>query len=394
MLNASNIEPMLPAEGTYPQLIDLATDLVAKSNMLAGRLHPIVIKSVGNLVRSMNCYYSNLIEGHDTHPLDIEKALSNDFSNDIKKRELQLEAKAHIEVQRKIDFDIFPFSISSDYILWLHHEFCAHLPDDLLIIEDLKTRTKRIVEPGQYRNNFVQVGQHIPPAPDKIPVFITRFIEAYNPQRLTKIQQIIAVAASHHRLLWIHPFLDSNGRVTRLFSHAFLRHIGIGSSLWSISRGLARSVDEYRARLMAADSARHGDLDGRGALSAKELYNFCQFFLECCLDQINYMENLIEPTQLSRRIEIYVKEEIISGRLPKGAEHLLREALITGEIERGQASNITGYQERQARTILNALVSEKLLISDTPKSAVRLNFPISIVERWFPRLYPISTRNT
>src|SRR5690349_12376476 len=95
MSNVSNMEPLLPAEGSSPHLVDLATELVAKSNLLAGRLHPIVINSIGNLVRSMNCYYSNLIEGHDTHPIDIEKALADDFSYDVKKRELQQEAKAH-----------------------------------------------------------------------------------------------------------------------------------------------------------------------------------------------------------------------------------------------------------------------------------------------------------
>ena len=51
----------------------------------------------------MNCYYSNLIEGHDTHPVDIERALKNDYSRDEKKRDLQLEAKAHIIVQQGID---------------------------------------------------------------------------------------------------------------------------------------------------------------------------------------------------------------------------------------------------------------------------------------------------
>ena len=59
--------------------------------------------SLANLVRAMNCYYSNLIEGHDTHPVDIERALKNDYSKDPRKRDLQLEAKAHITVQKWID---------------------------------------------------------------------------------------------------------------------------------------------------------------------------------------------------------------------------------------------------------------------------------------------------
>jgi hypothetical protein len=62
------MEPLLP--GDNKALTDLATDLVAKSNALAGRLHPTIQTGVGDLVRSMNCYYSNLIEGHRTHPVD------------------------------------------------------------------------------------------------------------------------------------------------------------------------------------------------------------------------------------------------------------------------------------------------------------------------------------
>ena len=102
MASPTSMEPMLPEE-QQKDLEDLATDLVAKSNALTGRLHPVVRAGVGNLVRSMNCYYSNLIEGHNTLPVDIERALAGDFAQDKNKRDLQLEARAHIEVQRMID---------------------------------------------------------------------------------------------------------------------------------------------------------------------------------------------------------------------------------------------------------------------------------------------------
>jgi hypothetical protein len=96
------MEPMLPAVGDR-SLEDLAAALIAKSSALTASLNPNVANSLRELVRSMNCYYSNLIEGHKTHPLDIDRALANDLSEEPKKRSLQLEAKAHIEVQRLID---------------------------------------------------------------------------------------------------------------------------------------------------------------------------------------------------------------------------------------------------------------------------------------------------
>ncbi len=88
------MEPMLVEESQLA-LEDAAAKLLADANGLARRMHPVLRESVGTLVRSMNCYYSNLIEGHDTHPRDIDRALANDFSTEPRKRDLQHEALAH-----------------------------------------------------------------------------------------------------------------------------------------------------------------------------------------------------------------------------------------------------------------------------------------------------------
>jgi hypothetical protein len=87
-------------------------------------------------------------------------------------------------------------------------------------------------------------------------------------------------------------------------------------------------------------------------------------------------------------MEIYVEEEIRAGRLPKGSFPLLREALLAGEFERGQAQSLTAYKERMARMVLSALLDRGLLVSTGPRAPVRLGFPISVVDRWFPSLYP------
>ncbi len=383
------MEPMLPTE-SHNELDDLVVELVQKSARLAGMINPIVQKSVGNLVRSINCYYSNLIEGHDTHPWDINRALAQDYSKEPEKRNLQLEAVAHIEVQKMIDEgsapDVSPLSL--EYILWLHKEFCSRLPDELLLVENPDTGEKIKVTPGQLRERSVRVGKHIPPLPENITSFILRFEQAYDPSILTRIKQIIAVAASHHRLLWIHPFLDGNGRVTRMMSYAALLRENIGSYLWSVSRGLARNETEYKKLLMDADNPRENDLDERGSLSEKALLNFCTFFLNICIDQINYMESILEPTELERRMKLYVEDEMSAGRLPKGSFLLLREALYAGEFERGKAPELTGYKERMARTTVSKLVKKGLLVSDTPKGKLKLGFPLDAVDRWFPRLYP------
>lgn len=384
----SSMEPLLPEENAR-DLEDLVGDLLKKSSGLAGRIHNEVATSVGTLVRSMNCYYSNLIEGHNTHPRDIDRALKKDYSADKQKRALQLEATAHIAVQEMIDSERMPEGITSqDALCWIHNEFCSRLPDELLWVENPDTGERIRVKPGKLRTGEVKVGRHFPPIASSLPNFLKRFESAYSPEKLSGIRQVIAVAASHHRLLWIHPFYDGNGRVTRLFSHGYLKHIGVGSSLWSVSRGLARSSDKYKSLLMQADMVRHGDLDGRGNLTAKGLKEFCLYFLETCIDQVDYMTSILEPSDLLIRMEIYIEEEIRSRRLLKGTFPLLREALLAGSFDRGKATVITGYQERQARKVLSSLLEKELLVSDSPRGAVKLGFPIDVVERWFPKLYP------
>jgi Fic family protein len=383
------MEPMLPQDGKSGELNDLAVELVAKSEKLSGQVNPVLQASLGDLVRSMNCYYSNFIEGHNTLPRDIDRALNNKYDTDPKKRNLQMEARAHIEVQRMIDRREWNGDIvSDDFIKWVHKGFCERLPDEMLWIENPNSRERVQVIPGEYRDGEVAVGRHLPISSDAIERFMRRFAEAYNSKRLGKLKSIVAVAASHHRLLWIHPFYDGNGRVTRLFSHAFLQSLGIGNSLWSVSRGLARKKETYKELLMGADLPRRNDLDGRGTLSEESLVDFCKFFLEICIDQIEYMTSLLEPKELLTRMDIYVEEEIRAGRLHKGSMSLLKEALMFGEFDRGKASDITGYQSRQATTVLSQLTTAGLLVSETPRGAVRLGFPIDIVERWFPKLYP------
>lgn len=383
------MSPMMPAEGS-PELENLAVDLVSKASGLASQLPLVVRRNVGDLVRSLNCYYSNLIEGHDTHPRDIDRALIKDFSSNPKKRALQHEAVAHIEIQRLIDHDedIKADVTSVAYIEWLHHEFCKRLPEELLWVESPDTKQSIFVVPGHLRTGHVQVGRHIPPTAEFLSDFLIHFTEAYNPQKLSRVRQVISLGAAHHRLLWIHPFYDGNGRVTRLMSHAALRRYGVGNSLWSVARGLARNIQTYKSLLEAADEPRHGDLDGRGTLSEQALHEFCRFFLTTCIDQIEFMSSLLEPGELLRRIQIYVEEEVRGNRLPKESFSLLREALLSGEVSRGRAAEITGYGERMARKVVSDLLKKGLLKSDSTRSPLTLAFPVHVIERWFPLLYP------
>lgn len=167
---------------------------------------------------------------------------------------------------------------------------------------------------GELGTGFLQVGRHIPPDAEALPRFLDRFAQAYDKKRLSKVRRITALGAAHHRFLRIHSFYDGNGRVARLILHALLQWCGVGSSLWSTFRGLARNVKDYKALLMAADGPRQGALDGRGTLSTRALIRFCEFFLIICIDQIDFMASLLEPGDFLRRTRPHIEEKVPRGR--------------------------------------------------------------------------------
>jgi len=369
-------------------LTDLALDLAQKSAGFRRSLPPTLLASLADLVRAMNCYYSNLIEGHDTHPMDIERALKNDYSQDRRKRNLQVEAKAHIAVQQWIDTGGLKggVAIGAQAIAEIHRRFCELLPEDLLWVEDPITNQRIRLVPGEFRRRDVRVGSHIAVSPGALPRFLERFERVYG--NLGKADRIVSTAGAHHRLLWMHPFMDGNGRVARLMSHAMLLDLLDTGAVWSVARGLARNVQQYKTLLANCDMTRRHDLDGRGALSEEALAEFTRFFLSVCSDQVAFMEGLMQPDRLRTRILLWAEEEIAMGQLPARSGRILEAILYRGDLPRGDASTVLGTGERQARRIVSALLEKGVLLSGSPRSPLRLAFPAALAARWMPGLFP------
>jgi Fic family protein len=386
---------LLPGEAhpAWPELRDLAFTLATEAAALTGRLAPGTASAVGDLVRGMNCYYSNLIEGHDTRPIDIERALRADLAAEPKRRDLQLEAAAHIAVQAAIDTDVLDTTTRpSALATTIHAQFYIRLPDSLRWMEAPETRRRVEVLPGRLRVDDVQVGRHIAPSPDELPGWMARFDDSA-PERYGRAERLVAIAAAHHRLLWIHPFADGNGRVARLLSHALMRRVGVGSPLWSVARGLARHVAVYRATLARADDPPQGALDGRGLLSDGRLVAFCRFFLAACLDQVRFMRTLLSPEALAGRVREFVAAEAAGKRLDARVAPLLERAVLFGEVPRGDVAALVGTAERQGRRLLAPLVERGLLTG--PKDApLRIAFPLGETERMFPHLWAPSALGT
>ncbi|MER9969232.1 Fic family protein [Mesorhizobium sp. M0060] len=380
----ARIEPLFFDDAVPTVLADLAIELQKAADELGRGLHPESAAELADLVRVMNSYYSNLIEGHNTRPRDIESALAG-AEIDPERRPLALEAKAHVEVQRMIDGlglrGELPSPTSIDFIRWVHRAFYNEMPEEFRFIDN-PDGTKAEIVPGEFRlsaDHDVVVGRHQPPSSDRMVVFMEYFQKRFAMAERQASLRIIAIASAHHRLNYIHPFPDGNGRVSRLMSHAMALKAGIGGNgLWSISRGLARGLKdrgEYKRMMDHADS--------RGNLSESALKDFVEWFLTVALDQVRFSTTMFNLGRLEARYRALVKEIVDDKRAPDLVAAVLRH----GRLPRGEANFVLKTSERTARNTLSDLVDRGFLKSDTPKTPVRIAFPLDFRERLFPNLF-------
>jgi Fic family protein len=379
-------EPLLPTLA-HPELEALAEDLAARARELKGLVHPATGARIAELLRGVNSYYSNRIEGQHTHPREIERALRKDFDKAPDKARLQRLAIAHIDTQKEMESwlaaDPALSVYSADFIARIHYSFYGKLPPEERITEEGDA-----IVPGKWRQKDVTVGEHVAPDWKAIPDFLQRVEDVYSREKGAS-RQLIALACAHHRLAWVHPFRDGNGRVMRLQSQAALIRQGAGSGLWAVSRGLARDVQAYYDRLAGADQPRQGDLDGRGNLSEKGLDAFAKYFLETCLDQVTFMSELLQLKDLRGRMRAYLRllSETESD-IRAEAEPALYHVFLAGSVKRGEFKRMTGLGARVADKVIAAMLKKELLVTDTPKGPVSVGLPLDALAFYFPRLYP------
>ena len=391
----SSMEPMFPDDAAG-ELEDLAEDLVFKALSLSGSLHPLTRAAIANVLCPMNSYYSNLIEGHDTHPIDIERAMKNQFSSIQKQRSLQLEAKAHVEVQAWIRDKFnqsFHKTFDVEFIKSIHTEFYKYLSEYELGFNSEKSSTAELL-PGEWRKCEVQVGAHVGPYSVYVSTFMGRFIESYDSDshlNKSKNRRVISIAAAHHRFAWIHPFVDGNGRVNRLFSDACLLYEGLDASgLWSMSRGLAIHEKQYKLLLARADARRWNDYDGRGNLSNKELVAFCRFFLSTAIDQIEFMSSLLDCDSMLERIYSFVDLMVARKKLKTECRYILEVVFLRGKISKKDVQRVTGKSDKTARIIAESLIEMGLLKleNNTKFSAYVVNYPVAFSAVLLSGIYP------
>ena len=391
----AQMEPLLPGEHRLGGLLEQAHDLVRSADQLAGKCQPGALDGLRGLLRAMNSYYSNRIESQHTLPVEIEQALRNEYSADADKARRQRLALAHMATEQAMERHWTNWGASAVWsgqmVRDIHQDLFARLDDT-----DRALPEGGPLQPGVLRDRDVSVGRHVAPSCAAVPAFLERWGSFYAQVRRGEMR-VLAVAASHQRLAWIHPFRDGNGRVARLHTHLALGHMGLTNGLWSPLRGFARSQDAYYARLAAADEARAGDLDGRGNLSDKALCEWMGYVLALCLDQVSFMTSLLNLANMKERIAacLSFEEKVVRQGVRTEALRALHYLFAAqGEVERADFKAMLGLGDRLATAQVTALLNRGLLISDSPYGKLRFGVPQHALRFYFPGLWPEAEAGT
>jgi Fic family protein len=384
----TQMEPLLPGEHKLGALLEQAGDVIRAADRLAGMCPPGALVGLRALLRAMNSYYSNRIEGQHTLPLEIEQALRNDYSKDADKARRQRLALAHMQTEEQLEQRCGQWSAQQVWgvqmVQDIHQDLFARLPDADRVLDD-----GTALAPGMLCTQQVSVGVHAAPAAAQLKDFLARWGGFYSEVRRGELQ-VLAIAASHQRLAWIHPFRDGNGRVARLHTHLALSHAGLTNGLWSPLRGFARTQDAYYAHLAAADEPRAGDLDGRGNLSEGALVRWTAYVLAQCADQVSFMTQMLDLDGMKGRIAACLAYESNVGQHGVRADALrpLHYLFATqGELERADFKAMLGLGDRLSTAQVSALLARGLLQSDTPYGKLRFGVPQHALRFYFPKLW-------
>ncbi len=395
----SQMEPLMPGEHCLGALLEQAGDLIRSAERLGGQCQAGALNDLRGLLRAMNSYHSNRIEGQHTLPIEIEQALKSDYSDNADKARRQRLALAHMDTEAAFEARVSAITTgeiwSSQFVQDIHRDLFSRLrPSDWQLDGGDPSlpagSSPSALIPGELRSQHVSVGRHAAPAPSAIPACLARWSEFHRHVRRGEMQ-VLAALAAHHRLTWIHPFRDGNGRVARLHTHLALGQMGLTHGLWSPLRGFARTHEGYYAHLAGADEHRAGDLDGRGNLSQAGLLAWIGYALNICTDQVSFMSSTLDLARIKDRIAACLSYEasvVAQGVRTESVRALHYLFATQSSLERADFKALLGLGDRLASAQVSALLKRGLIASDSPYGKLRFGVPQHALRFYFPGLWP------
>ena len=227
--------------------------------------------------------------------------------------------------------------------------------------------------PGAYRSGDVSItgSGHRPPGHYDLMPSMDDLLDFINERREAHLQ-LLQVAVAHHRFLWIHPFGNGNGRVSRLLSYWMMRRNGFVSpnSFRTINPTavFGGERDQYYDRLAAADD-----------LSETGVQAWCDYFLQGLLRDLERVRTLQDFA--------FVRDELVApaltrmvavGVLAQSESGVLLRSLERESIKAGDVSDLLPGTPSQRSIALRSLIERGFLAPVAAgKRSYRLTFAVN-----------------
>lgn len=263
------------------------------------RFPEVVLMEFEREARAISSFASTSIEGNPLHLTDVKKILKSHPKNI---RDTEKEVLNYNQALEKLNKQLIKkerLILTSQLILRIHHQVTKGL------LPDFQTGQWR-KEPVQLFNPKTQQPIFLPPDWQEVVKLIDDLISFVN-QKYNEVDSLILAGIFHKQFVIIHPFMDGNGRTTRLLTKVLLADMGLNTfNLFSFENYYNQNVFKYIQEV--------GEIGDYKELTKQKKIDFTQwleYFTDGIIDELLRVEKLLPQSALTPTSQLKPHHEAI-----------------------------------------------------------------------------------
>lgn len=318
---------------------------------LGGPVSPHVFFQIKDIFQMLESLGSARIEGNNTTLAEyVEKVIEN-RSKKIVADEKFIEIE---NIDKAIDFIERNVTRTTKFDRAIISEIHKILVDGLTLPPDGEgSRYPGVLRPI---NVTIKKSTHTPPEMVKVPELFDELMDFVN-QPLDTQYHLLAIALSHHRMAWIHPFDNGNGRLVRMFTYALLIKQGFQVKSGRILNPTAifcMDRNKYYDMLALADSEEED-----------KVLEWCLYVLEGLRAEIEKIDNLLNLNYIVDVILLPMLSYALEREHITKREHQILSAIVKSNemsIKSADLENILGEESSVQRSRILKKLKDKAMI--------------------------------
>ncbi|MCL5985133.1 MAG: Fic family protein [Actinobacteria bacterium] len=227
-------------------------------------------------------------------------------------------------------------------------------PKDLLKVHKIVTKDtlQNPGDEGNFRNILVYIGNrreviYMPPPPDTVPGLVEQFLEWFNSVEKDEIEPVIEAGITHYEIVRIHPFVDGNGRTTRVMATLILYRRGFDiKRFFALDDYYDQDRSRYYAALKSVDQ------------NTQDQTQWLEYFTEGVAVSIKAVERKV--IGLSKNIKVLKEKGQI--QLTERQMKIIEQIMERGSITNREIREMFKVSNRAALDEISKLIDLKVVV--------------------------------